>query len=551
MPVTNTTNEWNYAGNGVTTAFAYTGKILADTDLDVYEVDDPTDIATLKTLTTHYTVSGAGEDAGGTVTMLAAPAAGKTLRIVRDVAFTQTAEFAPRKQLSPDGHTDAFDKAAILAQQVLFKIERSFRVADGDVDKPAAIAAPWSTFASKFVYVNASGQIIPAAGTVSGATVSAVMVPVVEAAALTVGLELLVESVLNARGYVLGHNGAAPAAYLPPWLTENLLINGEFRLFQRTAPGTPTSVADDVYGPDRWYHLNQSNPVNVERISDPFDGARRAVRITQANAAAQRFGLAQIVEGVNSKHLRGQAVTLFGRARCSVSTTLRYAMLQWIGTEDAVVSDCVNDWTSADYTDGAAKFFVDANYTPLANGSIALTANTWADIAALAGTLLSTVNNVVVVFWTDSTQAQNVTLDLANVSLTRGTIAPAVYVPRPYTLELALCQRYYEKSFSPDIAPAQSAGNTNVEFWTATTAGAVAQQAPSVPYKAMKRATPTATAYNPGAANGNVRNITDSADCSALTITVNDRTITFSYTANAGCAVGETMGVHWTADAEL
>ena len=61
------------------------------------------------------------------------------------------------------------------------------------------------------------------------------------------------------NGIAVASSGAQPGG--------NLLINGGFDFFQRTAPGTPTSRSDDTYGPDRWYHLNQANPVNVERIA--------------------------------------------------------------------------------------------------------------------------------------------------------------------------------------------------------------------------------------------------------------------------------------------
>ena len=71
MTISSTTNRVSYAGNGVTTAFAFGYKFLVNADLKVYQA------GTLKTITTHYTVAGAGDDAGGTVTFLAAPANGR------------------------------------------------------------------------------------------------------------------------------------------------------------------------------------------------------------------------------------------------------------------------------------------------------------------------------------------------------------------------------------------------------------------------------------------------------------------------------------------
>ena len=68
MTISTTESRKSYTGNGSTVAFSFPYKFLADCDLKVY-VDN-----VLKTLTTDYTVSGAGSDSGGTVTFVTAPA---------------------------------------------------------------------------------------------------------------------------------------------------------------------------------------------------------------------------------------------------------------------------------------------------------------------------------------------------------------------------------------------------------------------------------------------------------------------------------------------
>jgi len=147
--------------------------------------------------------------------------------------------------------------------------------------------------------------------------------------------------------------------------TKNLLINPDGGIYKRVVVAT----ADDTYFADRWYILSQTSTVTPSVLTNPEDGYARGVRITQSQAAAQRFGFAQIIEGVYCKHLRGQSGVLVPRVRISNSQAIRYAILAWTGTEDAVTSDAVNDWTSGDYTDGAAKFFVDTGYVPLVVGA--------------------------------------------------------------------------------------------------------------------------------------------------------------------------------------
>ena len=69
MTISSTTVKNSYSGNGSTTAFAYTFKIFANTDLQVI-IRSSTGTETVKTLTTHYTVSGVGDASGGNVTFI-------------------------------------------------------------------------------------------------------------------------------------------------------------------------------------------------------------------------------------------------------------------------------------------------------------------------------------------------------------------------------------------------------------------------------------------------------------------------------------------------
>jgi len=86
-PITN--NEMPpYAGDGSQTVFPYIFKILADTDLRVY-LTNVLGVKTLLTLTTHYSVSGAGSESGGNVTMVTPPATGETLTIIKEPPTTE------------------------------------------------------------------------------------------------------------------------------------------------------------------------------------------------------------------------------------------------------------------------------------------------------------------------------------------------------------------------------------------------------------------------------------------------------------------------------
>lgn len=216
----------------------------------------------------------------------------------------------------------------------------------------------------------------------------------------------------------------------------NLLINPMGRINQRAL----ASNADDTYGHDRWNVLTQTGSVAGSTLTDVENGRPTMMRLTQSQASAQRMGISQIVESLNCKHLRGKPVTLSGRVRCSAAATLRYAILEWTGTADSVTSDVVNDWTSSTYT--AGNFFLASNLTVTAVGSLALSANTLTDLTALTGTLGSSMNNLIVLLWTEATAAQNVTMDYA-LQLEQGTEATPPEV-RSYVIEEHLCQRYFQ-----------------------------------------------------------------------------------------------------------
>lgn len=216
---------------------------------------------------------------------------------------------------------------------------------------------------------------------------------------------------------------------------QNLIINPSGAVYQRDVAAT----ADDTYFADCWYVLSQTGTVTPSRLTNPEDGYRNGIRITQSQASAQRFGFAQIIEGQNCVFLRGNQATLRPRIRVSTSQAIRYAIIGWTGTEDSVTSDFVNDWTSSTYT--AGNFFTSTSTSVIAVGSSTPSANTWTNLPALTGSVSSSVNNIAVMVWTEGTAAQNFTLDFDFVSLNQNVL-PITFEQRSYEEELRRCRRY-------------------------------------------------------------------------------------------------------------
>lgn len=131
MTVSTTNNRVSYSGNGVTTAFSFPNKFLSNSDLVVILRVTATGVETVKTITTHYTVTGAGEASGGTVTMVTAPAVGETLTIYRDPSKTQTTDLVENDSLPAETVETTLDKLTMLSQRQQDLVDRSVRLTDG------------------------------------------------------------------------------------------------------------------------------------------------------------------------------------------------------------------------------------------------------------------------------------------------------------------------------------------------------------------------------------------------------------------------------------
>ena len=131
MTISTTTSRITYNGNGVTTVFSIPFRFLANGDIVVVEVS-AAGVETTKTLTTHYTLTGAGDDAGGSVTMLVAPANGTRLIIYRDTDIVQETDYISGDPFPAETHERALDRLTMIAQEIGSDADRSIKVPVGD-----------------------------------------------------------------------------------------------------------------------------------------------------------------------------------------------------------------------------------------------------------------------------------------------------------------------------------------------------------------------------------------------------------------------------------
>jgi len=164
-------------GNDTATSFDYLFKIFAATHLDV-RVKDSVGVETTLTYPTHYSVTGVGRSAGGTVVLAVVGGAwqnangtlktGYSMAIRRVVPVLQGTDIRNQGGFFADVHEDAFDYMTMIMQQHEDALSRAFLLpasydpADFDLELPAPLAGAaigWSATADSLVNLVSLGGV--------------------------------------------------------------------------------------------------------------------------------------------------------------------------------------------------------------------------------------------------------------------------------------------------------------------------------------------------------------------------------------------------------
>lgn len=186
MSISSANNRNDYTGNGAVSSYDYTFRIFTQGDLLVTVKDTSNSESTLS-IGTDYTVSGVGDQSGGSVALVSSGQAwldgdgdlltGYTITIRRDVDLVQETDIRNQGDFFPEVHEDAFDYGIMVDQQQQDEIDRS-------VKNPETLAA--SSFnpslptdintADVTLKVNASGtgfEVGPTSAEIASASTSA------------------------------------------------------------------------------------------------------------------------------------------------------------------------------------------------------------------------------------------------------------------------------------------------------------------------------------------------------------------------------------------
>jgi hypothetical protein len=158
MTVSSTTTKVSYSGNGSTTVFAYTFKIFAAAEITVI-IRSSTGTETVKSLTTHFTLSNIGVDGGGNVTFVSAPASGETVVLIRNTPNTQTLDLVENDPFLSSSFEDTLDKITHQLIEQQEEIDRSIKVSRTNSITSSEFTTNASDRASKVLGFDSSGEL--------------------------------------------------------------------------------------------------------------------------------------------------------------------------------------------------------------------------------------------------------------------------------------------------------------------------------------------------------------------------------------------------------
>lgn len=351
---------------------------------------------------------------------------------------------------------------------------------------------------------------------------------------------------------------------------KNLVINGDMRVDQRNEGASITCAGNTVRSVDKFLGMaNSTGFFTLQKLAaTPPIGFTNYLRLSTSNADAAPGNNAAYVMESNIEAFMCQAAG-FGAATANSVSLSFWTRSSLTGLFSGAIRNAVGASTRAypfSFTISAANTWTfialtipgDVTGAWSSSGSgigINLSFNLGCGTNLVgANGIWNANNNYGVTGSVQLINTLNATLDFTGMQLEVASSATGFeYIA--YEVQLAMCQRYYQKSFPQGNAPIQNLGiNTGEIQWTASIAAAVTDLGLFIPFPVILRIAPVGkiSTYNPAAANGSVRDETLGADCSGQAIpNVTDRGFRVSTTGAVGTSVGNTLGVHWTADADL
>lgn len=325
----------------------------------------------------------------------------------------------------------------------------------------------------------------------------------------------------------------------------NRIINGDMRIDQRNAGASGTANA---YTVDRFAYYGAAASKgtwqqNAGSVTPPA-GFNNYLGFTSSSAytvgAAEQFNLYQVIEGFNIADLA------WGSANAKTITVSFWVRSSLTGTfGGSIYNSAVNRSYPFSYAISGANTWEskavvipgDTSGTWLTNNGVGLYLNF---CLGAGSTVSGTAGSWAAGRYDGVTGATSVvgtngaTFYITGVQLEAGSVATP-FERRSYGQELALCQRYYEKSYNIDVAPGTATSTGRVGAQNMATGSFDTHHC--IQFAVTKRATPTISTWQDSPATSGYINVDNPGVHRALIW----RNVTS----------GTPWFGHWTASAEL
>jgi hypothetical protein len=283
---------------------------------------------------------------------------------------------------------------------------------------------------------------------------------------------------------------------------KNRLINSAMVIDQRNA-GASVTPTDAQYCVDRWRAVaSAASKFTVQQSTTAPDGFTNSLLLTSSSAytpsTSEAFGILQLIEGFNCSDL------MFGTATAKTITVSFWVRSSLTGTFGGFLTNAsFNRAYPFTYTINSANTFeqktvtiagdttgtwatnssgcIGVGFSIGAGATLSATAGAWG-----AGTKLGATGQ------TQLISTSGATFYITGVQLEKGSTATS-FDYRPFGTELALCQRYFEKSydtFSP--VPTNTTLGNHVGIVDTQSLTAIAA---NIGFRVEKRTNPTMNFY--------------------------------------------------------
>lgn len=342
---------------------------------------------------------------------------------------------------------------------------------------------------------------------------------------------------------------AGTVAMSTPYAMRNKIINGAFEIDQRNAGAAVTPTASQ-YLVDRWVSsISQASKLTFQQLTTSGFGFKYYQRVLVAATATvgtnDYFGIQQLIEGTNCVDLE------WGTSGAKTVTLSFWAYSTVAGTYGGSLRNSANNrsypftyvlpgstWTYITITipgDTSGTWLTDTGVGVNLYFSVGMGSTFSGTAGAWAGANYASATGAASIMGTSSA-----VFAITGVQFEVGTKATP-FERRLYPQELAMCQRYFQKSYNIDIAPGTNGTAGRVYYVLGSNADTLNKGA-SIRLSPTMRAVPTITSYNDAGTSGTLEN-----PAVAPSFVLNNDSM-FQIYVNTSSR--EVTG-HWAASAEL